>query len=219
MLSFEEIIALPNIESRFWSYVEIDDRSKCWEWSGTVDNQGYGVLSTKRGFAAIKAHRLSWYLHYGDIPEGLSVCHACDNPKCVNPNHLMLGSTTANVIDAYKKNHLKMYKWGLGENNNSAKLSKIQVQKIREEYANGATYLELADKYQCGNIARIVRNKSYVDESYKPINGNARKRPYRKVVPQEVQKMILESKESAYHLSKNLPYSKPTILKIRNGDY
>lgn len=219
MLNYNEIMALPNIEKRFWNHVGTKEKGKCWNWIGCTGRGGYGVLSTLRNLAGIKAHRLSWMIHYGNIPDGLFVCHACDNPGCVNPDHLMLGTTIANTIDAYKKKRLKMYKWGFGENNNSAKLSNDQVKLIREEYANGSQYKELAEKYQCSNIQRIVRNESYIDKNYQPINGNARKRPYRKVVPEEIQKLIIESNESACQLSKILPYSKPTILKIRNGAY
>ena len=93
------------IDDRFWMFVEIS-RNGCWEWSGSTDDKGYGQISSGRGSSPVKAHRLSWEIHFGDISDGLNVCHACDNPKCVNPDHLMLGTQVANMIDAARKGRL-----------------------------------------------------------------------------------------------------------------
>jgi hypothetical protein len=91
--------------SRFWNYVKVM-KNKCWEWTGSKDIRGYGRISTKAGMSPAKAHRISWEIHYGKIPHGLNVLHACDNPSCVNPNHLMIGSQQANTIDMSRKKRI-----------------------------------------------------------------------------------------------------------------
>lgn len=81
-------------------------KNKCWEWTGSKDDKGYGKISTRFGASPVKAHRVSWEMHYGTIPAGLNVLHACDNPSCVNPNHLMIGSQQANSIDMSRKSKI-----------------------------------------------------------------------------------------------------------------
>ena len=219
MMSHSEIMELPNIENRFWSKVDKRGANVCWEWTANK-SRGYGLLTTKRNCAPIKAHRLSWMLHYGEIPSGMAICHSCDNPGCVNPNHLMLGTQKANMIDAAKKGKLRFFRFGVGEDNNAAKLSDEQVRSMRRDYATGKfTYKEMAKKYGVSDCAAILRNISYHDPEFNPINGNRKPRPSRKVVTEEIKKKIMQSEKSAYRLSKELQISKPTILKIRNGDY
>lgn len=76
-------------------------KSGCWEFSGAISSTGYG----KVGFAGKvwNAHRLSWFFHNGNIPDGMFVCHNCDNRKCVNPKHLFLGDHIDNMVDMLKK--------------------------------------------------------------------------------------------------------------------
>ena len=73
----------------------------CWEWIGAKDKNGYGVITYKT--LPIKAHRYSFSVHYGEILEGMSVLHKCDNPSCVNPEHLFQGTQRDNMHDAIKK--------------------------------------------------------------------------------------------------------------------
>jgi len=81
----------------------IKNKNGCWEWQGAL-RSGYGAIKIEGKTKAI--HRLSWELNYGEIPKGLLVCHKCDNPKCINPGHLFLGTHNDNAKDAYNKNRV-----------------------------------------------------------------------------------------------------------------
>lgn len=82
---------------RFWNYVQPGDPGDCWEWQGRRDKDGYGTVRTTTSM--IRAHRVSYVIHKGEIPAALVVRHTCHNPCCVNPAHLLTGTTQDNVMD------------------------------------------------------------------------------------------------------------------------
>lgn len=89
----------------FYRHVEIDAADKCWEWKAYKNLRGYGQTKIGgRNGKHMLSHRLSWLVHFGEIPDGLHVCHTCDNPPCVNPAHLFLGTNLDNIKDRMKKN-------------------------------------------------------------------------------------------------------------------
>lgn len=109
-----------SLTERFWLMVLKKSKDECWPWLGSL-NKRYGEIrdSKKR---LLKAHRVSWEIHFGPIPDGIKVLHECDYPPCVNPYHLFLGTQYDNVIDMFAK----------GRNvNPQAKLIKYQVIEIK----------------------------------------------------------------------------------------
>ena len=99
----------------------------CWEYAGTINRFGYGQFY-HRG-KTIRAHRASYEIKNGPIPDGLLVCHTCDNRKCINPEHLYAGTYADNYRDARERNRLNTPK---GENHHAAKLSPKDVRAIRD---------------------------------------------------------------------------------------
>lgn len=134
-------------QERFWRKVRVNSSEKCWEWISSFTMRGYGLFGcqlepTKR--VSLYAHRISYRLAYGKFPPNLEVCHTCDNPKCVNPDHLFLGDQIDNVADMVKKerNHR-------GESTGTSKLITNQVQQMR--------ILHIQEKVPCIQIAKLFR--------------------------------------------------------------
>lgn len=148
----------------FWSKVEITDSAKdCWAWSGAKKPSGYGNVRVNKKY--LLAHRVAFEVAVQKIPDGLIVCHVCDNPSCCNPSHLMLGTVKSNACDMLIKNRQKKKCYATrGENNGNSKLSRSEVLDIRESYKSGLlNQYQLAELYDVSQatIGAIVRNKTW----------------------------------------------------------
>ena len=162
----------------FWARL-VTNNTGCREWVGARSNNGYGNVAV--GGTTWKAHRLAWTLFNGPIPDGLYVCHRCDNPPCCNPDHLFLGTPKQNQEDMHSKGRFRTARrvagWRVasatlsrprpeyrGSNNPNARLSRDDVQTIRERYASGGvSQAKIAAEYGVSQsvVSTIVRRKAW----------------------------------------------------------
>jgi len=128
---------LQSFNGRFWTKVNKQSEQGCWEWTGYCLSSGYGWFAVKSGLSR-GAHRVSAFMSglLESLDSELHVLHKCDNPKCVNPNHLFTGTNTDNVVDRVSKGR-NGWTAQPGESNGMAKLVKSQVLFIRGLYDSG----------------------------------------------------------------------------------
>ena len=155
------------LKDRFAEKYVVDAITGCWNWTSTVNGGGYGTIGLgTRSEGKDFAHRVSYRLHCGDIPDGMVVCHKCDNRRCVNPEHLFLGSQQDNLDDAKSKARIRVGEnWATparlngickGEEHGQAKLTEVDVRRILQLHAIGLDNTSLARRF--GVTRRQVRN-------------------------------------------------------------
>lgn len=147
-------------QKRFWAKVKIGALDECWEWQAATSGSGsmeYGFLAANK--RKIRAHRFLWELYHGEIPTGLLVRHKCDNPKCVNPLHLELGTHADNTRDMFIRGRRKD---SSGERSNS-KFTTDQVRDMRRRYGLGEGCREIATIHQTNQytVRGIVSRRSW----------------------------------------------------------
>lgn len=147
------------LEERFWA--KVDKSGNCWLWQGGRNRQGYGHIG-----GMMLAHRYSYFLAHGPIPAGVEVCHDCpggDNPLCVNPAHLWLGTHAENMEDMVRKGRASTDHNPIGERHSNAVLTENQVRDIRARRANGERQIDLAAEYGVGEttIWNLVNRRTW----------------------------------------------------------
>lgn len=147
---------------RFWERVQHSDG--CWVWSGDRAGAGYGRIGVGgRNSSKLLAHRLSWEIHHGPIPDGLFVCHHCDNPTCVRPDHLFLGTTRDNARDMAAKGRQVFQRHPERAARGARNGAYTRPDRVRRGAANGRARLgpaqvrlirEMSPAKSCAELAR-----------------------------------------------------------------
>ena len=144
------------MEERFWAKVDKTTPDGCWVWTRSCFSNGYGQFRVAMGESPRRAHRVSWEIHSGGIPDGLLVLHTCDNPPCVRPDHLFLGDDAANAADKVSKGRQSRV-------GSRGKLAPTQVQEIRQRASRGESMRSLGREFGVdgSNVSRLVNGLAY----------------------------------------------------------
>jgi len=145
-------------QSSFESRLIPEPNSGCWLWFGMQRNgKAYGVFCWKN--KSLSAHRAAWEIYFGPIPPGMNVCHKCDVPMCVNPEHLFIGTQLDNMTDCRKKGRNRA---PIGEKQHLSKLSDDAVRNIRSDHDN-FSLREMAEKFGVNKstIDRVIKRRTW----------------------------------------------------------
>lgn len=227
------------IQDRFWQRVDKNGPNGCWLWTGMLNiaNGGYGVIGGKLfgkrivpAGTGLLVHRVSWIMHNGPIPEsseyhGNVVMHKCDNPRCVNPDHLELGTQKANVHDMIGKKRDVRVPGIVGAKHKRAKLTDAQVAEIR---VSAIGTVDLAAQYGVARctVQRARYGRSYAEgDSKSELLAGPRVRTGRKGGDNPASKLtddlvreIRASKLSAAQWARDLGLNYETVAKARRGN-
>lgn len=203
---------------RFWSKVDVKSEDECWEWMAGDDGNGYGVIRINN--KNVKAHRFSYTINIGVIFDKLFVCHSCDNPSCVNPKHLWLGTNKDNSQDRDVKgrgNHPK------GVAHGRTSLSENDIIYIRETYSKGnITQKELAKQFGIVHsvVSYIVRGATWKNVAGKITKWENAARSRSKLNKSQVKeiKMLLQEKNiTQVEIAKTFNINRRTISAINKN--
>ena len=206
------LIMTEKLTEKFWKSVTKSEQ-ECWNWEGSKVRK-YGYITIQQP-VKIGVHRFSWILHNGDIPEGLYVCHKCDNPSCCRPDHLFLGTQAQNMADKKSKGRgfIKMRYC-------NSKLTAEQIFKIREDYRpHKVTQKILSQQYGVSreNIHYILKGKSW---KHFPTANPEKDERYKlsDIQIKEIKELSSQKEFSARKLAKRYNVGKSQILRILKNE-
>jgi hypothetical protein len=146
------------LPERFWAKVDRRGPDECWPWLGHQNPDGYGRVYVNAAKGPVLAHRVAWEMEHGEtVPDGLFVCHRCDNPPCCNPADLFVGTHQENNADMQAKGRTPRT---AGDRNGKSKITEAAVAELRRKWATGG-YTQAQLGQECGlhpaTVSRIVR--------------------------------------------------------------
>lgn len=194
---------------------QIGNMETCWEWVGGWDKDRYGSFkATHDGITHDRAHRFSYHYHKGVIPKGMHVCHTCDNPRCVNPDHLFLGTPKENMQDKIAKGRSRIPK---GEDSHYAKITEDQARSILLDMRS-YTRIARENGLTISGVSDIKNGNSWVHLGITPVKGSNRnidKRGKSNTFTEDDIRLIRSSNERSIDLAVKYGSNPQTICDIR----
>jgi hypothetical protein len=154
----------PEFKAAFWAKVKVTDG--CWDWQDAPGSGGYGRMRPPGKRAQVRAHRLAYFLHHEVDPGDMLVCHTCDRPICVRPEHLFLGTAADNIADKIAKGRQRNGHQS-GSANGNARLSEDDVRAVVERIMLGESNVQISASLPVGHamVSRIRTGKAWADVS------------------------------------------------------
>lgn len=212
---FQDSKAKESAIKRMVKYTNKTEINECWEWQSTCNKRNYAMLSIggRSGLYA-RASRIAYYLNFGPFNEDLLVCHSCDNPKCVNPNHLFLGTHKDNTNDMYRKGRESLPPTFYGENHSR---STLKEQEVIEIYNSSCEAKILASTY---NVSKKTIYEIWKGTTWKHLNLQPKNlkpvvpTPKRRLTEEQV-RYIRSSKKPNKTLANEFNYDASSVGKIK----
>ena len=193
--------------NRFWNKTRENPETGCIEWTAGTSPSGYGEFYYKG--KTRRAHRVVYEMVFGPFSEDLIVRHTCDNKKCVNPDHLLLGTQKDNASDRVERQLMPN-----GEAVWSSKLTEKDVLTIRKKYANGVSSSALAAEY---GLHRATVSSIVYGRTWKHLGGNIQSRTPRTKLTKDDVKEIRLSDDTHTNIARKYGVSQSQITRIKNG--
>lgn len=213
------------VEERFWEKVQKTDGCWLWTGAGSKSELGYGLFYFNGRYMG--AHRASWIMRHGEIPDDLFVCHHCDNPTCIRPAHLFLGTQKENLADRESKGrtlkgkdhwaHQKPERLARGSFHGNTRLTESVVREMRQKYADKkASQNELSREY---GLSQASVNSILMGKTWAHAGGPITKRGRTKLDPDKVRtiRQMLASGLSQSEVARRMGVGNSTIQTIDAG--
>jgi len=203
-----------SLHERLTEKTEVDAETECWNWIGCLTESGYGQIHCLG--KTHRAHRVSYMVHLGPIPEGAVILHSCDNRRCINPDHLTAGTQSDNMRDALKKGRLKVPPARKGQEHPNSFVTDRDVVRLRKEYQKGRKLSSIHKEVglALSTVKRMLWGRTY---SHLPVFNRKDAYMNNRKLTEEQRKAVIEDPRSGAAIGRDYGVSQSLVTFIKRG--